>query len=182
MSLWRTLRVNGVIYYPFLPAIVRNMIGFLHEISQLYDIDYIKINTINQSKHYLWKASNKLLMFDQFKDIMSCEDTKEENFGGVTKKKILNVTSETSTSDDVVLFCNTIDNIEEVLFVRLTKFEKNSSIMVESKKRRQVKGSDVLFLLMKKQLHMIQIKDRLTKREINNMYTGKKLYSQSTQI
>ena len=87
----------------------------------------------------------------------------------------MNVTSKTSTSDDVVLFCNTIDNIEEVLFVRLTKFEKNSSITVESKKRRQVKGSDVLFLLLKKQLHMIQIKDRLTEREINNMYTGKKI-------
>ena len=42
---------------------------------------------INRSKHYLWRASNKLLMVDQFKDIMSCEDTKEENFGGVTKKK-----------------------------------------------------------------------------------------------
>ena len=86
MSLWGTLRENGVIYYPFLPAIVRNMIGCLHEISQLFDIAYIKSNTINRSKHYLWKASNKLLMVDEFKDIMSCEATKNENLGGVIQK------------------------------------------------------------------------------------------------
>ena len=82
--------------------------------------------------------------------------------------------SEKSTTDDVRVFCDSIENIESVLFVELTKYDKNKNNGMTCRPKRQVRGTDIMFLLLEHKLHMIQIKERLTPREINIMYTGKK--------
>ena len=97
-------------------------------------------------------------------------------------KKILNKRSEKSTPDDVKIYCQSIDNIESVLFVELTKYNNYSSNKITCWPKRQVKGTDIMFLLLEDKLHMIQIKERLTPKEINIMYTGRKKSLELIQI
>ena len=172
--LWETLMAGGKIFYPFLPGVVRNMIGSLHPISQLFDISYVTDKNIHRKSNYLWTASNRLLKHKTLKSVMSYEETKKANFGGVTIKKILNTQSEKSTPDEVKLYCQTIENIESVLFVELTKYNNYSTNKKSSGSIRQVRGTDIMFLLFNAKLHMIKIKARLTPREIDVMYTGRK--------
>ena len=165
---------DGKIYYPFLPGVVRNMISALHPISKLFNICYVTDKNINSKNHYLWTASNRLLKHKTLKTVMSYEKTKKANFGGVTMRKILNTRSEKTTPDDVKLYCQSIENIESVLFVELTKYNNYSTKKNTCGPKRQVRGTDIMFLLLDAKLHMIQIKERLTPRELNIMYTGRK--------
>ena len=87
---------------------------------------------------------------------MSYEKTKKVNFGGVTFKKIRNMRSEKSTTDDVRVFCDSIENIESVLFVELTKYEKNSKNRITCGPKRQVRGTDIMFLLLEYKLHIFE--------------------------
>ena len=89
-------------------------------------------------------------------------------------KKILNTQSEKSTPDDVKLYCQNIDNIESVLFVELTKYNNYSTKKNTCGSKRQVRGTDIMFLLLDSKLHMIKIKERLIPRELDIMYTGRK--------
>ena len=172
--LWETLMADGKIYYPFLPGVIRNMISSLHPITKLFNICYVTEKNINRRHHYLWTASNRLLKHKTLKDVMTHEKTKKANFGGVTMRKILNTRSEKSTPDDVKLYCQSIENIESVLFVELTKYNNYSTKTHTCGSKRQVRGTDIMFLLLDAKLHMIKIKERLTPRELNIMYTGRK--------
>lgn len=97
----------------------------------------------------------------------------------MTKKKILNTLCNTSTDSEVHSFCDNISNIESVLFGKLIKYEESHIPKEISTVKRQVKGKDLVFILINQKIHIISIRDRLTVREINNMYTGKKICSQS---
>ena len=67
---------NGMIYIPFLPKIVCNMLTSIKEIKQLYKIDYISETDLDSSHHFLWRASNKLLQHETFNNLMCYEETK----------------------------------------------------------------------------------------------------------
>ena len=86
--LWKTLKKDGLIFIPFLPRVICNMIPSIKQIEKLFNIRYIKKMDIDTSCHYLWRASNKLLQHPRFNSLMSCEKTKDNVFGKVTKKNI----------------------------------------------------------------------------------------------
>ena len=95
--LWKTLKKDGLIFIPFLPRIICNMIPSIKRIEELYKICYIKKTDVDTSYHYLWRASNKLLQHPRFNGLMSCEKTKDNVFGKVTKKTLLNIRSQKTT-------------------------------------------------------------------------------------
>ena len=80
----------------------------------------------------------------------------------------------TSTDNEVHAFCDNISKIKSVLFVRLTKYEQKHISKEKVDFKRKVRGQDLVFMLIKEKMHMISIRDRLTVREINNMYRGAK--------
>ena len=173
-SLWVTLKKDGCIFSPFLPSIMRNMIAHYHAITKLFKIEYILEEDIEKSNNYLWRASDILLKEKQFNYLMNCEKTKDMNLGNVTKRQILSTMCNTSTDSEVHAFCDNISQIKSVLFVRLTKYEENHISKELVNIKRQVKGQDLVFMLINQKMRIISIRDRLTVREINNMYKGDK--------
>ena len=65
---------------------------------------------------------------------MCYEKTKNENFGGVTLKKLMSVRSLKTTRRMVKSFCSGINSIESVYFIELTKHdpqkEKTSALCI----------------------------------------------------
>ena len=87
--LWNTLKGNGIIYIPFIPKVVCNILTSMIEIKKLYKIEYISETDLDSSHHFLWRGSTKLLQHESFSNLMCCEQTKNNTFGKVTERQLL---------------------------------------------------------------------------------------------
>ena len=96
-------------------------------------------------------------------------------FGKVDKKKIKAFISSTDCEASVDLFCENLGEMDKIYFVEFEKQESTNRDCNVSSKSRQVRGRDLLFIPTAQRIHKISISNRLTVREVCQMYTGVKI-------
>ena len=66
-------------------------------------------------------------------------------------------------------------DLKSIYFVVLKKHNESAIVSENKKIHRQVRGKDTIFIPTTRQLHQISVSERLTVRELSQMYSGIKL-------
>ena len=171
----RMLKSKGKLIIPFFPRIIANMLPQLHQLAKIFNIQYLKKEQLYESENYLWRTTEMITEIKNLKYLMTGEQCAKQCFGSVSKKRIKAFISDSTCNDSVDLFCENLPEIEKIYFIQ---FEKHNATNTESsslQNKRQVRGKDFIFIPSAERFHQITINERLTSREIHQMYTGVKL-------
>ena len=91
---------------------------------------------------------------------------------GKLTKKIKAFISSAACEGSVDLFCENLGEMDKIYFITFEKHESTNRDCNLSSKSRQVRGRDLLFIPTAQRFHQISISNRLTMREVCQMYTG----------
>ena len=171
----RMLKSKGKVIIPFFPRIIANMLPHLHQLARIFNIQYLKREQLYESENYLWRTTEMMTEIKNLKYLMTGEKCAKQCFGNVSKKRIKAFISDTTCNDSVDLFCDNLPEIEKIYFIQFVKHNATNSECLSLGNKRQVRGKDFIFIPSAERFHQITINERLTSREIHQMYTGVKL-------